>query len=110
MEAAEKVGIFRKSRFEKLQSVSNLAIAEDHSTVGCGPCGRPKWHVIPTQSDNCPACQVPRAATRARLLKKYLTVTNCKYTAKNGENESTAGLRLGRVRGRPQLKNIFNSP
>ena len=24
------------------------------STVGCGLYGRPKWHVIPTHTPNCP--------------------------------------------------------
>gem|GEM_PF-5179657 len=34
------------------------------STVGCGLYGRPKWHVIPTQSDNCPTNRSLRAATQ----------------------------------------------
>ena len=56
---------FQNCHCKKLQSVGKLTIADDRSTVGCGPCGRPKWHAIPTQSDNCPTHRSLRAATRA---------------------------------------------
>gem|GEM_PF-3044051 len=39
--------------------------AVDMSTVGCGLYGRPKCHVIPTQSPNCSTHRALRAATRA---------------------------------------------
>gem|GEM_PF-6928680 len=64
-EAAEKVSDFREFDFGKLQSVSKLSIAEDRSTVGCGLYGRPKSHVIPTHSPNCPTNRVLRAAIKA---------------------------------------------